>query len=223
VIQTDGPWGARESVKRRLNTTGCRDGVDGGNWPRSWGRFGVGAELALGARAAVWRFHTEESLGVVQLDALAVEPAIDVPLVSVSSRIRVSVCRRVCAGRAMPNMRESSTLDVVRGRLGGHLTGRARDDQQHRGREEQQSLCHRYPPRMLLVSIDDESRSSGQSCPDYIDVRLSQNGQFPGFGASVRSGLPGGTKYVTTLVAGAVVSLRAMCACAPVSRNPCPA
>src|SRR5215204_385284 len=113
----------------------------------------------------------------------------------------------------MPNMCQSSALDVERGRLGGHLTGRARDDQQHRRREEQQSLCHRTSPQCYWCALINRILTS----------HSSQNGQFPGFGASVRSGLPGGTKYVTTLVAGAVVSLRAMCACAPVSRNPCPA
>ena len=66
----------------------------------------------------------------------------------------------------------------------------------------------------------------GRSCGHTVDSRLvcsAQNGQLPGLGASIRSVAPGGAKYVTMFCAAVAVSLRAMCAWSPTSRNPWPA
>src|SRR5205823_1562354 len=70
---------------------------------RSRGRFRVGAEFAAGARTAGWRFHAEETLGVVQLHALTIEP-IDVALFIVSGRIRASGAGDLHAARVVPKM-----------------------------------------------------------------------------------------------------------------------
>jgi hypothetical protein len=49
-----------------------------------------------------------------KLHPLAIEPAIDVPLVIVRSRIGVIAAGRICAGDAMPNMRECNARVIPR-------------------------------------------------------------------------------------------------------------
>ena len=56
----------------------------------------------------------------------------------------------------------------------------------------------------------------------WLSASGQNDGQLLGWGWSIRRAAPTGAKYVTTFVAGAALSLRAMCACSPLSRYPCP-